>query len=134
MDLVVRQAGAEVERVDRMVGSAEAISEAVGSASRLVGGVVTEPLIRLVALGSGVARVARVVRSGARRRPRSRRTITVARENRLPRGPDSDQDSGHRSTRKGALGRRPRVLETGAIPARRSVPGRRGAAPARGGS
>ena len=64
LDRAVGQAGAEIERVDRMVGSAEALSEAVGSASRLVGGVVAEPLIKLVALGSGIARGARVARGG----------------------------------------------------------------------
>ncbi len=60
----VRQAGLEVERVERMVGSAEAISGVVGSASRLVGGAMASPFIKLVALGSGVARGLRLVRGG----------------------------------------------------------------------
>ncbi|GEM_PF-1651981 len=60
----VQQAGREIERVDRMVGSAEAISEAVGSASRLVGGAVTGPLIKAVALGSGLVRGLRRLRQG----------------------------------------------------------------------
>jgi hypothetical protein len=64
MGAALRQAGEGVARVERMVGSAEAISDAVGSASRLVGGVVTEPLIKAVALGSGVARAVRTVRGG----------------------------------------------------------------------
>jgi heme exporter protein D len=64
MGAALRQAGEDVARVERMVGSAEAISEAVGSASRLVGGVVAEPLIKAVALGSGVARAVRTVRRG----------------------------------------------------------------------
>jgi len=61
----VREAGLEVERVERMVGSAQAISEVVGSASRLVGGAMSSPFIKLVALGSGVARGLRLVRGGA---------------------------------------------------------------------
>lgn len=59
LDAAAERAGAEVDRVGRMVGSAEAISDVVGSASRLVGGVVAEPLIKLVALGSGIAEGAR---------------------------------------------------------------------------
>jgi methyl-accepting chemotaxis protein len=61
-DLTVREAGREVERVDRMVGSAEAISDAVGSASRLVGGAVTAPFIKVVAFATGVAKGLRMVR------------------------------------------------------------------------
>jgi hypothetical protein len=60
----VRRAGMEVDRVDRMVGSAEAISDAVGSASKLVGVAMAGPLIKLLALGSGLARAARLVRKG----------------------------------------------------------------------
>lgn len=62
LDVTVHQAGLEVERVDRMVGSAEAISDRVGSASRLVGGAVTVPFIKVVAFGTGVARGLRLVR------------------------------------------------------------------------
>ncbi|MGC8626801.1 MAG: hypothetical protein ACP5VR_04445, partial [Acidimicrobiales bacterium] len=64
LDQTVRQAGREIERVDRMVGSAEAITEAVGSASHLVGGVVTKPLIKVVAFASGVARGVRHLQAG----------------------------------------------------------------------
>ena len=60
----VHEAGLEVERVERMVGSAEAISDVVGSASRLVGGALAAPFIKLVALGSGVARGLRLMRRG----------------------------------------------------------------------
>lgn len=99
----VRQAGVEVDRVDRLVGSAEAISDAVGSASRLVGGVVAEPLIKLVALASGLARVARVVRG--RGAPRHQ-VPAVARESR---GGKARSDSPARARR--AFGRRPPALE-----------------------
>ncbi len=83
LDMTVHQAGLEVERVDRMVGSAEAISDAVGSASRLVGGAVTTPFIKVVAFSSGVARGLRLIGGhrgtdqaerarGSRRRKKSR--------------------------------------------------------------
>jgi len=93
----VREAGAEVDRVDRMVGSAEAISEAVSSASRLVGGAVAEPLIRFVAVLSGVARVVQALRRG----PGRREIPAVSRES--PRRRDSRR----------RLGRRPHALERG---------------------
>jgi hypothetical protein len=84
----VRHAGMEVERVERMVGSAEAISDAVGSASRLVGGALAGPFIKLVALGSGAVRMARLVREGGgpvevappareRRRPKRGRAKSI---------------------------------------------------------
>lgn len=102
LDRAVGQAGSQIERVDRMVGSAEAISDAVGSASRLVGGVVAEPLIKLVALGSGLARGARVARDGAGLRqeraalqPGSRGR--TAPEQQLP----APGDHGRRSLRRG---------------------------------
>jgi hypothetical protein len=96
----VRQAGVEVERVDRMVGSAEAISDAVGSASRLVGGVVAEPLIKVVAFGSGLARVARIVRGGG-----PAEVSAPSRDNGRPvRG-------GASSRARGSLGRRSRPVE-----------------------
>jgi hypothetical protein len=62
MHAEAHRAGLEVERVERMVGSAEAISEAVGQASRLVGGAVAAPVIKAVALSSGVAQAARTLR------------------------------------------------------------------------
>jgi ubiquinone biosynthesis protein UbiJ len=58
----VGQAAAEVERVERMVASAEAISDAVGKASRLMGGAVAAPVIKAVALSSGIAQAARTLR------------------------------------------------------------------------
>lgn len=57
----LRQAGAQVERVEHLVGSAEAISDAVGGASRLVGGVVAAPLIKVVAFASGVGSALRAL-------------------------------------------------------------------------
>lgn len=90
----VRQAEQDIERVDRMVGSAEAISDAVGSASRLVGGVVAGPVIKVMAVASGLARgwsrlrsgpPLRVAQPGPRRRDgRRRRSRWVAQEGRTP--------------------------------------------------
>jgi hypothetical protein len=65
IETTVRQAGVEVERVDRIVGSAEAISDAVGSASRLVGGAVSGPFIKVVAFGAGLNKGIRLARRGA---------------------------------------------------------------------
>jgi hypothetical protein len=65
LQTTVRQAGLEVDRVDRLVGSAEAISDAVGSASRLVGGAVASPFIKVVAFGAGLNKGIRLARGGA---------------------------------------------------------------------
>ncbi|HTV11192.1 MAG TPA: hypothetical protein VME20_04950 [Acidimicrobiales bacterium] len=97
LERAVREAGAEVDRVDRMVGSAEAINEAVSSASRLVGGAVAEPLIKFVAVLSGVSGVVRALR----RRP-ERREIPAA-----SRGPARRRESPRR------LARRPHALDRG---------------------
>lgn len=60
-DTVVR-ARAELERVDDLVGSAEAISETVGSASRLAQAAMSAPLIKIMAFGAGTARAGRRLR------------------------------------------------------------------------
>lgn len=79
------EASAEVERVERLVGSAEAISDAVGQASRLVSGVMAAPLIKLVAFGAGVSQAFRSLGSGRtavkpvpRRRRARRRTRALS--------------------------------------------------------
>jgi len=68
LEAAAQRAEKELERVERMVGSAEAISDAVGSASRLVGGVVAAPAIKVVALGTGIAKA---VGSGRRNTARA---------------------------------------------------------------
>jgi hypothetical protein len=62
----VRQAREELARVDDLVGSAEAISDRVGSASRLAQTAVSAPLIKAVAFGAGTARAGRRLRDGTR--------------------------------------------------------------------
>jgi len=120
-----RQAGAEVQRVDRMVASAEAISEAVGSASRLVGGAVAEPVIKAVAFASGLARVVQALRRG--RPVRGTPAISYERQRRRPRGG---------AQRGRSAVRRPRALARGATeaPAPGVGLGTTGAAAANGGS
>jgi predicted PurR-regulated permease PerM len=67
----VREAGAEVERVDRLLDAAESISGTVDQASRLGYLAFRAPLIRAVALWRGVGRfLSSLVRPG---RGRSRR-------------------------------------------------------------
>ncbi|HTW09045.1 MAG TPA: hypothetical protein VME46_16165 [Acidimicrobiales bacterium] len=123
LDATVSQASAEVERVERIVGSAEAISEAVSTASRLVGGIVTEPLIKLVAFGSGAARAARALRRG---RPH-REIPAVARENARARSQAASRSVGGAARRSGPLAPPPRRLLGARRHANRAVPGAPGA-------
>jgi predicted PurR-regulated permease PerM len=81
----VLEAGAEVDRVERMVGSAEAISDAVGQASRLVGSVVVGPLIKVVAFVTGVGEGYRSLRQRSRKPARQRRALP-RRPRRIARG------------------------------------------------
>jgi hypothetical protein len=59
------EAGLQLDRVDRVVGSAESISQTVDSASRLAQAAFSTPVIKTVALASGTSRAARRLR-GAR--------------------------------------------------------------------
>lgn len=60
-ETVVR-ARAELDRVDDLVGSAEALSHTVGSAGRLAQAAVSTPLIKIMAFGAGTARAGRRLR------------------------------------------------------------------------
>ena len=62
VEVPVKQARRELERVDDLVGSAEALSETVGSASRLAHAAMSAPLIKLLALRAGTARAGRRLR------------------------------------------------------------------------
>lgn len=55
----VAQAGQELERVDTLLTSAEGITATVDAASRLAYLAFSNPVIKLLALGSGTARAAR---------------------------------------------------------------------------
>jgi methyl-accepting chemotaxis protein len=61
-EATVARARRELDRVDDLVGSAEAISETVESATRLAHTALTTPLIKVMALGAGTARVGRKLR------------------------------------------------------------------------
>jgi hypothetical protein len=60
-ETVVR-ARAELDRVDELVGSAEAITNTVGSASRLARLALAGPLIKVMAFRAGTARAGRRLR------------------------------------------------------------------------
>jgi hypothetical protein len=62
VEVTVTQARSELERVDNLVGSAEAITQTVGSASRLARVALSRPMIKVVALGAGTARAGRRIR------------------------------------------------------------------------
>jgi hypothetical protein len=63
VEATVERARVELERVDDLVGSAEAISETVGSASRLAQVAMSAPLIKIMAFGAGTARAGRRLRA-----------------------------------------------------------------------
>ena len=58
----VRNANAELERVDGLLGTAESISGTVDSASRLLYLAFSNPVIKAMALASGTGRAARSFR------------------------------------------------------------------------
>ncbi len=73
----VTRAGAELERVEDLVGSAEAITERVGAASRLAYVALSNPLIKMLALSRGTARASKRLRWARTRSDRQRRIRTV---------------------------------------------------------
>lgn len=58
-EVTIARARGELDRVDDLIGSAEAITETVGSASRVAHAVLAAPLIKLLAFGAGTARAGR---------------------------------------------------------------------------
>jgi hypothetical protein len=60
----VRNANAELERVDHLLGTAESISGTVDSASRLAYLAFSNPVIKAMALATGTGRAARRFRRG----------------------------------------------------------------------
>ncbi|MGQ0825750.1 MAG: hypothetical protein ACT4OX_12135 [Actinomycetota bacterium] len=74
----VRGAAIEVDRVERLVTSAEKISDAVDGASRVAYRTLASPAVKAMAFGTGVSRAAKRLREGehpvpARARSRRRR-------------------------------------------------------------
>lgn len=74
----VSRAGAELERVEDLVGSAESITETVGAASRLAYVALSNPLIKILALGRGTSRASARWRRSRGRSDRQRRKDAVA--------------------------------------------------------
>jgi hypothetical protein len=62
VELTVSRARGELDRVDDLMGSAEAISETVESASRLARLALASPVIKIMAFGAGTARAGRRLR------------------------------------------------------------------------
>jgi hypothetical protein len=79
----VVEAEIEVERVDRLVASAERVSGAVDGASRMAARTLRSPVVKAMAFGTGVSRATQRLREGepatpaARRRRRKRRAGTL---------------------------------------------------------
>jgi hypothetical protein len=61
-EATIARARGELDRVDDLIGSAEAISETVESATKLAHTALSTPLIKVMALGAGTARVGRKLR------------------------------------------------------------------------
>jgi hypothetical protein len=61
-EATIARAQGELDRVDDLIGSAEAITETVGSATRLAHTAFATPVIKIMALGAGTARAGRRIR------------------------------------------------------------------------
>ena len=69
----VEDAAVEVDRVERLVTSAERIGGAVDGASRLGARTLQSPVVKAMALGTGVSRAAQKLRNGETPAPSTRR-------------------------------------------------------------
>lgn len=62
---VITEARLDLARFDRVLGSAEAISEAVGAGSRVARTTLSAPMIKAAGLATGTSRAVRRLRRGA---------------------------------------------------------------------
>jgi hypothetical protein len=69
----VREAAVEVDRVERLVTSAERINDAVDGASRLAARTFRSPVVKAMAFGTGVSRAAHRLREGESAVPPARK-------------------------------------------------------------
>jgi hypothetical protein len=94
----VREAAVEVERVDRLLTSAERVNGVVDGASRLTVRTFRSPVVKAMAFGTGVSRAAHRLREGetavppprrrvSKRRARKARAEQIAAARRLPANP-----------------------------------------------
>lgn len=65
LGVALADANEELDRIDRLVGSAEAISETVDATSKLAYRALSAPVIKTVAVTSGASRAARRLRRGS---------------------------------------------------------------------
>lgn len=63
-DSIVAGAHADLERFDRVIGSAEAVSAAVGRGSRVTRVALSAPVIKAAGLATGTSRAVRKLRTG----------------------------------------------------------------------
>jgi hypothetical protein len=91
VEVAMSRAQGELDRVDDLVGSAQAITHTVGSASRLARLALSGPVIKIVALSAGTARAGRRLRKpgvrGDRATPTKGEEPTVVMEKRRAAGP-----------------------------------------------
>jgi hypothetical protein len=62
--VAVREAATEVERVDRLVSSAERLGDAVDSAQRVAYRTLASPVVKAMAFGAGVSKARERLRGG----------------------------------------------------------------------
>jgi hypothetical protein len=62
--VAIRGAATEIDRIDRLVSSAEKINDAVDGAQRLAYKTLTSPVVKAMAFGTGVSRAAHRLREG----------------------------------------------------------------------
>lgn len=70
---IIDTARGDLERFDRVLGSAESISEAVADTSRVARTVLSVPVIKVAAVASGVRRALSVLRRPSERTSRKKR-------------------------------------------------------------
>jgi hypothetical protein len=70
----VREAAVEIDRVDRLVTSAEKLNDAVDGAQRVAYRTIASPVVKAMAFGSGVSRAAQRLREGEAPTPAPART------------------------------------------------------------
>jgi hypothetical protein len=80
----VRQATSEVDRIDRLVGSAERINDAVDGAQRMAYKTLASPVVKAMAFGTGVSRAAHRLREGEPPAPTPSRSTKTRRRKRVP--------------------------------------------------
>jgi uncharacterized protein YoxC len=67
MRSTLHDAQGEVDRVDSLLTAAEAVGDRMDSASRIVSRTVTNPVVKVMALGTGTKKAVRRIRTGDNR-------------------------------------------------------------------